>query len=52
MNDISFYRKRGLLLNDATGILGAALMGFSKAAHSYEMLIIGRLIIGFNCGTN
>lgn len=26
-------------------------MGFSKAAQSYEMLIIGRLIIGFNCGT-
>lgn len=43
-------RKRGLLLNNATGILGAALMAFSKAAQSYEMLIIGRLIIGFNCG--
>ena len=25
-------------------------MAFSKAAQSYEMLIIGRLIIGFNCG--
>ncbi len=45
------FRKRGLLLNNATGILGAALMAFSKAAQSYEMLIIGRLIIGFNCGT-
>jgi len=43
-------RKRGLLLNNATGILGAILMAFSKAAQSYEMLIIGRLIIGFNCG--
>jgi SP family facilitated glucose transporter-like MFS transporter 1 len=45
------YRKRGLLLNNATGILGAILMAFSKAAQSYEMLIIGRMIIGFNCGT-
>ncbi|XP_046641624.1 myo-inositol transporter 1-like isoform X3 [Daphnia pulicaria] len=47
-----FGRKRGLLLNNATGILGAILMAFSKAAQSYEMLIIGRMIIGFNCGLN
>lgn len=26
-------------------------MASSKAAQSYEMLIIGRMIIGFNCGT-
>ena len=25
-------------------------MGFTKAARSYEMLLIGRLLIGFNCG--
>lgn len=46
------HRKRGLLLNNVTGIVGAALMAFSKAAQSYEMLIIGRLIIGFNCGAS
>lgn len=27
-------------------------MGFTKAAHSYEMLFLGRLIIGINCGLN
>ena len=46
----SISRKRGLLLNNATGIVGAILMASSKAAQSYEMLIIGRMIIGFNCG--
>lgn len=45
-----FYRKRGLLLNNLTGVLGAILMGSSKAAMSYEMIIIGRFFIGFNCG--
>jgi len=47
-----FGRKRGLLLNNLTGILGAGLMGFSKSFSSYEMLIIGRFFIGFNCGLN
>lgn len=45
-----FCRKRGLLLNNLTGVLGAILMGSSKAAMSYEMIIIGRFFIGFNCG--
>ena len=39
-------------MNNLTGIVGAGLMGFSKSFSSYEMLIIGRLIIGFNCGLN
>ena len=45
-------RKRGLLLNNLTGVVGAGLMGLSKSFFSYEMLIIGRFIIGFNCGLN
>ncbi|XP_044577738.1 glucose transporter type 1 isoform X2 [Cotesia glomerata] len=47
-----FGRKGGLLLNNVLGIVGACLMGFTKAAHSYEMLFLGRLIIGINCGLN
>ncbi|XP_076308176.1 glucose transporter 1 isoform X3 [Tachypleus tridentatus] len=47
-----FGRKGGLLLNNIFAILGGALMGLSKVSHSIEMLIIGRLIIGFNCGLN
>lgn len=44
------FRKRGLILNNLTGIIGGAFMAFSKVSVSYEMLIIGRLLIGFNCG--
>jgi len=39
-------------LNNLTGVVGAGLMGLSKSFFSYEMLIIGRFIIGFNCGLN
>ncbi|PIK61035.1 putative solute carrier family 2, facilitated glucose transporter member 1 [Apostichopus japonicus] len=47
-----FGRKRALLLNNVLAVLAAILMGFSKLANSYEMLIIGRLVIGVNCGIN
>ncbi|KAK0167178.1 hypothetical protein PV327_004609 [Microctonus hyperodae] len=47
-----FGRKGGLLLNNVLGIVGACLMGFTKVAHSYEMLFLGRFIIGINCGLN
>lgn len=44
------HRKGGLLLNNVLGISGACLMGFTKVSHSYEMLFLGRFIIGVNCG--
>ncbi|XP_011494725.1 PREDICTED: glucose transporter type 1 isoform X1 [Ceratosolen solmsi marchali] len=47
-----FGRKGGLLLNNVVGILGACLMGCTKIAHSYEMLFVGRFVIGVNCGLN
>ncbi|XP_015117078.1 glucose transporter type 1 isoform X6 [Diachasma alloeum] len=47
-----FGRKGGLLLNNMLGIVGACLMGFTKVAHSYEMLFLGRFVIGINCGLN
>ncbi|CAO1339830.1 unnamed protein product [Diamesa serratosioi] len=47
-----FGRKGGLLLNNILGISGACLMGFTKFTHSYEMLFLGRFIIGVNCGLN
>ena len=37
-------------MNNALALLAAMLMGLSKVAWSYEMLIIGRVIIGINCG--
>lgn len=48
--NILMYRKGGLLLNNVLGISGACLMGFTKFLASYEMLFLGRFIIGVNCG--
>lgn len=45
-----FGRKGGLLLNNVFGITGACLMGFTKISRSYEILFLGRFIIGLNCG--
>ncbi|CAH1736361.1 unnamed protein product [Aphis gossypii] len=47
-----FGRKGGLLLNSFVGIGGACLMGLTKYFNSYEVLFIGRFIIGVNCGLN
>ena len=45
-----FGRKRGLLMTQVFSILGAILTGCCKVASSYEMLLIGRLIIGLAAG--
>ncbi|XP_071476557.1 solute carrier family 2, facilitated glucose transporter member 3-like [Diadema antillarum] len=45
-------RKGSMLANNIVAFAGAALLGFAKMASSYEMLIVGRLIIGLNCGLN
>ena len=39
-----------MLLNTGIGIVAGALMGFSELAGSFEMVIIGRIVVGFNCG--
>ncbi|KAK7096145.1 hypothetical protein V1264_005480 [Littorina saxatilis] len=45
-----FGRKNGMTVNAAIGFVAAALMFFSKMGRTYEMIIVGRLLIGFNCG--
>lgn len=40
----------GLLWNNTLIFAGAALLGFSKMAQSYQMLVIGRFIVGMNSG--
>ncbi|XP_013790208.2 solute carrier family 2, facilitated glucose transporter member 1-like, partial [Limulus polyphemus] len=47
-----FGRKGGLLLNNIFVFIAAGLMGFSKMARSYEMMIMGRFFIGLNSGLN
>ncbi|XP_046364522.1 glucose transporter type 1-like [Haliotis rufescens] len=45
-----FGRKNGSLINAVIGIGAAALLYFSRMTASYEMIIVGRLVVGFNCG--
>jgi len=45
-----FGRKMGMLYNTAIGIVAGLLMGLSKPTKSFEILIIGRFIVGINCG--
>ncbi len=37
-------------MNNVLGVAGGCAMGFTKAAFSYELLILGRFLIGINCG--
>ncbi|KAK7443983.1 hypothetical protein BaRGS_00040431, partial [Batillaria attramentaria] len=45
-----FGRKYGMAVNALIGFVAAALMYFSHLAKSYEMIIVGRLLVGLNCG--
>jgi len=47
-----FGRKGGLLINNIVGIAAALAMVLSKHITSYELLIVGRCLIGVNCGLN
>lgn len=43
-------RRNSMMLANILPIISGALMGFSQLAYSYEMLIIGRFIVGIYCG--
>ncbi|XP_049437673.1 solute carrier family 2, facilitated glucose transporter member 1-like isoform X1 [Epinephelus fuscoguttatus] len=45
-----FGRKNSMLTANVLAFIAAAFMGFSKLAASFEMLIIGRFIVGLFCG--
>ncbi|XP_033958293.1 solute carrier family 2, facilitated glucose transporter member 3 [Pseudochaenichthys georgianus] len=45
-----FGRRKSMLLANILAIIGGGFMGLSGLARSYEMVIVGRLIIGVFCG--
>ncbi|XP_053390309.1 solute carrier family 2, facilitated glucose transporter member 1-like, partial [Mercenaria mercenaria] len=45
-----FGRKYGMMLNNVIGIAACLMLYLSRTATSYEMIIIGRLLVGFSCG--
>lgn len=44
------FRKGTLLLDNSLAMVAALLLSLGERASSFEMLIIGRLIIGVNSG--
>ncbi|XP_067861736.1 solute carrier family 2, facilitated glucose transporter member 11-like isoform X1 [Heptranchias perlo] len=47
---ITYGRRNSLLLSNAFVLIGALLMGLSRSAKSFELIIIGRLFSGINSG--
>lgn len=45
-----FGRKNSMLGANVLALLSAALMGLSQPASSFEMLIVGRFVVGVFCG--
>uniref|UniRef100_A0A452HVG8 Solute carrier family 2, facilitated glucose transporter member 1 n=1 Tax=Gopherus agassizii TaxID=38772 RepID=A0A452HVG8_9SAUR len=45
-----FGRRNSMLMSNSLAFLAAILMGFSKVAYSFEMLILGRFIVGLYSG--
>lgn len=43
-------RRKSMLLANILAVLGGGLMGLSTVTQSFEVVIIGRLIIGVFCG--
>ncbi|XP_057711329.1 solute carrier family 2, facilitated glucose transporter member 4-like isoform X2 [Corythoichthys intestinalis] len=43
-------RRKAMLINNLLAFLGGSLMGLSKLCRSFEMLILGRFVIGAYCG--
>ncbi|XP_042345296.1 solute carrier family 2, facilitated glucose transporter member 3 [Plectropomus leopardus] len=45
-----FGRRKSMLISNLLALLGGVLMGLSSVSRSFEMVIIGRFIIGVFCG--
>ncbi|MEQ2245037.1 Solute carrier 2, facilitated glucose transporter member 9, partial [Ilyodon furcidens] len=44
------FRKGTLLLNNCFAVIAAVLLSLGEMSRSFEMLIIGRIIVGVNSG--
>ncbi|KAM7421006.1 hypothetical protein PAMA_015279 [Pampus argenteus] len=45
-----FGRRKSMFLSNILALLGGGLMGLSSLTRSFEMIIVGRLVIGVFCG--
>uniref|UniRef100_A0A1A7YT84 Major facilitator superfamily (MFS) profile domain-containing protein n=1 Tax=Iconisemion striatum TaxID=60296 RepID=A0A1A7YT84_9TELE len=45
-----FGRRKSMLISNVLALLGGGLMGLSSLSRSFEMVVIGRLVIGLFCG--
>ncbi|XP_059194709.1 solute carrier family 2, facilitated glucose transporter member 3 [Centropristis striata] len=45
-----FGRRKSMLFNNILALIGGGLMGLSGVSQSFEMVIIGRFVIGVFCG--
>lgn len=43
-------RKKSLLVNNVFVLAAVALFGFSRRAGSFEMIMLGRLLVGISAG--
>uniref|UniRef100_A0A672G3I4 Solute carrier family 2, facilitated glucose transporter member 4 n=1 Tax=Salarias fasciatus TaxID=181472 RepID=A0A672G3I4_SALFA len=43
-------RRKAMLINNMLAFIGGSLMGMAKLCRSFEMMILGRFIIGAYCG--
>uniref|UniRef100_A0A3Q4C0Q1 Solute carrier family 2, facilitated glucose transporter member 5 n=1 Tax=Mola mola TaxID=94237 RepID=A0A3Q4C0Q1_MOLML len=47
---VTYGRKKALLFNNVVAIVAALLMVFSRTAKSFEMILLGRFLYGYNVG--
>ncbi|XP_049894379.1 solute carrier family 2, facilitated glucose transporter member 11-like isoform X1 [Epinephelus moara] len=47
---VTYGRKKALLINNVVAIVAALLMIFSRMAKSFEMILLGRFLYGYNVG--
>lgn len=45
-----FARRKAMLINNLFAFIGGSLMCLSKLCRSFEMMVLGRLVIGAYCG--